>query len=441
MISILENINIPRLNIIKDSKSLINGTLFSLFSFINRGFNFLLLIILANYITPHEYGYLGLYSSVVMVIGYFMAMSTEGYISNAYFCEGQSGVKNTMSCVFFTSVIVSILCLMSLVAFGDSVSRISQLPLAILFLSVIISFFTVYTNVNLDYLRIEGKIKTYGLLSCGNALFNFVISILFVKSMLMGWQGRVYAQCICFVTYGMIGLCFFLNKKLISWPKWNYWKMVLLYGLPIIPHLSANFIRQGLDRYIISYSHSIGDVGLFSFALNLANIIVLIGAGFNQSNSVDIFKILSDKDFSPDEKMFHLRRQKKQMSLIYLVISIMVTFVGYFTIPLLVPKYAYAMNFFLCLSVFGFLQCLYFLYTNFLFFYKKTQDIMYVTFGSSVIHLILSLCLTRYSLYLTCLVYSLTQAGVYYYIKKKAIKELNINLYGNIDQERTISYR
>jgi O-antigen/teichoic acid export membrane protein len=416
---------------IKGNKSLINGTLFSLFSFINRGFNFLLLIILANYITPDEYGYLGLYSSVVMVIGYFMALSTEGYVSNAYFCEGRSGVKNTMSCVFFTSVIVSILCLLFLVAFGDNISQILKLPLAILFLSVVICFFTVYTNVNLDYLRVEERIKEYGILSCSNAFLNFVISILFVKSLLMGWQGRVYAQSICFVLYGIIGLLFFTKKKLISWPKKDYWKMLLLYGLPIIPHLSANFIRQGLDRYIISYNHTISDVGLFSFALNLANVIVLIGAGFNQSNSVDIFKVLSDKNLSVDDKMSQIKRQKKQFALVYLVISIMVTVVGYFTIPFIVPKYAGAMNYFLCISVFGFLQCLYFLYTNFLFFYRKTKDIMYVTFGSSIVHLLLSLCLTRYSLYWTCLIYSITQGGVYYYIKKKAIKELKQNLYGN----------
>ena len=416
---------------IKENRSLINGALFSLFSFINRGFNFLLLIILANYISPDEYGYLGLYSSVIMVIGYFMAMSTEGYISNAYFREGMSGVKDTMSCVFFTSLIVSFICLLFLLFCGDKISQLSRMPLTVLYLSVIICFFTVYTNVNLDYLRIEEKIRTYGVLSCSNALFNFIISIVFVKTLLMGWQGRVYAQLICFILYGVIGLVFFINKKMISWPRWSYWKMILLYGLPIIPHLSANFIRQGLDRYIIDYHHTIGDVGLFSFALNLANIIVMIGAGFNQSNSVEIYKVLSDKALTIDDKMNHLRQQKKQITIIYLVISLLVTFVGYFTIPLIVPKYSDSMNYFLCLSLFAFLQCLYFLYTNYLFYYKKTKAIMYVTFGSSIVHLLLSLWLTRYSLFWTCLVYSITQCCVLYFIRKQAIKVLKNNLYGN----------
>ena len=61
------------------NKSLVEGLAFSGFSFINRGFVFLLLLILASYISPAEYGYLNLFNTVVMVIGYFMALSTEGY--------------------------------------------------------------------------------------------------------------------------------------------------------------------------------------------------------------------------------------------------------------------------------------------------------------------------------------------------------------------------
>lgn len=63
------------------NKSLLKGTLFSLFSFINKGLVFLLLLILANFIAPAEYGYLGLFSTVAMVVGYFVAMSSEGYFS------------------------------------------------------------------------------------------------------------------------------------------------------------------------------------------------------------------------------------------------------------------------------------------------------------------------------------------------------------------------
>lgn len=97
-------------------------------------------------------------------------------------------------------------------------------------------------------------------------------------------------------------------------------------------------------------------------------------------------------------------------------------------VPIFVPKYSNSIIYFLILAIWGFAQCLYFLYTNYLFFYNKTKSIMYVTFGTSVLHLLLSLILTRYSLIYTCLVYVLTQFVIFCLIKSKADKILKLNL-------------
>ena len=112
-----------------------------------------------------------------------------------------------------------------------------------------------------------------------------------------------------------------------------------MWGLPIIPHLATSFIRQGCDRYIINYYHTISDVGLFSFALNLANIVVMIGVGFNQSNSVEIFKVLGDKTITNREKKQKLLFQRKQFAKIYCILTLITTVIGYFIFPLVLPKY------------------------------------------------------------------------------------------------------
>lgn len=410
------------------NKSILNGALFSGFSFINRGFSFLLLLILANYITPEEYGYLSLFSTIIMVIGYFMALSTEGYLPVSYFREGDDGVKKTFSAVFFTTIIVSISFFLLLLFFGGGISKILQLPINTLYLAIVISFFTVFTNMNLDYFRFKEQVTKYGIFSCFNALINFILSILLVKTFMLGWVGRVFAQAVCFFIFGLLGLLFFIVKKYIELPNIKYWKSMIIWGIPLIPHLGANFIRQGCDRYIINYTHSIQDVGLFSFALNLANIITMIGLGFNQSNSVDIYKVLGDSSLSSTQKLNSVFKQKNIVFKIYLSIYIGVSILCYLLIPIIMPNYKGAMNYFLLTAIWALFQCLYFLYTNFLFYYKKTKDIMYITFGSAVLHLILSLFLTRYSLYFTSLIYILTQSFVFFFIRKKALFVLKENL-------------
>lgn len=413
---------------ITNNKSLLNGAMFSGFSFINRGFSFLLLLILANYITPAEYGYLSLFSTVVMVVSYFMAMSTEGYMSVAFFKEGEEGIKNTFSCILATSLISLIVFGLIIAIGGEKLASLLELPQNILYLSIAISFFTVFTNVNLDYIRLREKVKTYGIYSCGNAFLNFVLSIILIKTFLLGWEGRVYAQTFCFTLFGIIGLITFIGGGYLRMPDRAYWKKMLIWGVPLIPHLATAFIRQGFDRYIINYYHTIDDVGLFSFALTLANIVTMIGHGFNQSNSVDIYKILGDKTMSNQTKLEKINAQIRLFIRAYIFITVLVTAIGYFAFPLLLPKYSPAMNYFAILAIYGFLVCMYLVYTNYLFYYNETKTLMYITFGSSVLHLILSLFLTKYSLYITASLYGFTQLLVVLLVKRKALKLIQSNI-------------
>lgn len=411
---------------ITNNKSLLNGAMFSGFSFINRGFSFLLLLILANYITPAEYGYLSLFSTVVMVVSYFMAMSTEGYMSVAFFKEGEEGIKNTFSCILATSLISLIIFGLIIATGGEKLASLLELPQNILYLSIAISFFTVFTNINLDYIRLREKVKTYGIYSCGNALLNFVLSIILIKTFLMGWEGRVYSQTLCFALFGIIGLITFIGGGYLRLPDKVYWKKMLIWGIPIIPHLATTFIRQGCDRYIINYYHTIEDVGLFSFALNLANILLMVGIGFNQSNSVDIYKILGDTHLSQVEKKKLLSSQKKQIFSIYTVSAILILIITMIFTPFILPKYADCIRYLPLLTFSMYFSCVYFLFTNFLFFFGKTKYIMYTTVSSSIIHLTLSLLLTKYSLIFTSAIFCLSNfliLLVIYILANKLINE------------------
>lgn len=410
------------------NKTFVNGSLFSLFSFINQGFSFLLLLVLANFIMPAEYGYLSLFSTVVMVVNYFISMSIEGYMSVAYFKNGKEGVRDSISCVCATSLIVTIVLLVILFCLGDEISIMLSLPKGILFLSVLISLFSLYVNMYLDYSRIQEKVIRYGWFSCGNALLNFALSIFLVKYQCLGWEGRVYAQAICSVLFSTICILLFLKLGLFKKPNISFWKTMLIWGIPLIPHSASNFFRQGCDRYIINAYYDISEVGLFSFALTLSNIIIMIGMGFNQVNSVNIYKTLGDKNIDNQEKYFRLRKQKRQILCINTLSTVVVAILGYIITPIVLPKYSGGMGYFLILTLYGYAYCLYFLNTNFLFYYGKTRNIMYTTFFSSILHLILSMFLSGYSLYITALLYVFTQSIVVYVIRRMTIKEIRMNL-------------
>ena len=411
-----------------NNETLRNGAFFTIFSFINKGVNFILLLLLARYITPTEYGYWNLFGTVVMFIGYFIAMTTEGYVSVAYFQEGMEGVKRSFSCILLTTLIVSGFLFFIIAFLKELAQQILDIPWQYLYLAIAIAFFTVYSNIFLSFLRIKKRIALYGIFSCSSAFLVFGLSILLVKYYLMGWQGCAQAQFISTLLFGSIGLCYFLFSKNIGKPNIKYWVMMLTWGIPLIPHLATQFIRLGCDRYIINHHYSIEDVGLFSFAYTLAMAISVVGYGFNEANSVNIYETLGSKNLTSKEKMNYLCMQKKNIFLVYLCGLVATVLLGILLVPTLLPKYASAIPYFLFLSIFAFFQCLYFLYTYILFFFKRTQSLMYITFSFAMFHLIISLLLTRYSLYYTCAAYCATQLGVVVFVRRKSIQLLQQQL-------------
>lgn len=419
---------IGKIDDITRNKSLIRGSLFSLFSFLNKGLGFLLMIILANFITPSEYGYLNLFNTVIMVLMYFMAMSAEGYWGVAYFSEGKEGLKKTFTCVFFLTLLGAMLLSMLICAEGEWLEKKLNLSVPILYCAVAICFFTIYNQILLDNYRLQEKVIIYGLLSCGAAVLNFSVSVYLVKYCNLSWQGRVYAQLACTTVFGVGGFLYFVGKRYLTTHFLHYLKPLLLWSLPLIPHTASNFFRQGCDRYIIDAFHSIEDVGLFSFALTLSTIVTMIGAGFNQSNSVDIYKILGNETMNNEEKLEMLGQQRRLYKWIYRVAAMSIVIICFIVVPVIMPKYAGALQYVPILTIFGYFTCIYFLWTNYLFYYKRTKQIMYITFGSSIIHLMFSLILTRYSLFITASLYALTQFLVAYLIKRMAIDVLNKEL-------------
>ena len=357
---------------IKNNKTIINGSLFSLFSFFNQGISFILLILLAKYITPSEYGHLSIFNTIVMFLGYFIALSTQGYISISYFQKGRNNFKKDFSCIFFIAIIILFILSTIIICGNERLSKILILEQRFLWVAIFISFFQLLFNINLDIFRIKEQIFKYGYRSCGFAVLNFILSIYLVIFCNYNWQGRVYAQLICTGIFGFISILFFYKEKLYTNKlSCGRFKEIIIWGLPLIPHLAAQWIKQGCDRYIINYNYSIEDVGLFSFALNLANIIAILGMAFNATNSVDIDKILSSQNISNDSKTTIINKKEKFFTWTYILIYLVVCTLGVLLVPLILPKYTQSIPYFIILSLYSLLQCIYFIYCNYLFYFKE----------------------------------------------------------------------
>lgn len=382
------------------NKNVQSGSIFAFFSFLNQGLNFFLLIILSRYIFPSSYGKLNLFYTTVSIVSYVICLCTSGIVSIKYFKVSRETLSKYISVVLNSTLTVSAILLLIVGIFSNFVTNITNIQPMLQIICIYICASTVVYNLLLDIYRLEEKSLKYGFLTTLSTIVNIVLSLLLVIGFNQDWIGRIEANLIAATIFLVMGLVNLINKGYIRRlsPTKAIYKETLLFGIPLIPHSINGFLRQGMDRYIINAHFATTAVGLFSFAINFAFIIYSVGAAFNKSNSVYIYKYLSQNDFSVREK---LRKQTVLLLIFYAGVTLVVFSGCRLLIPILFPNYGESVIYLLPLCLSTFFQCVYLQFCNFLFYYKKTKELMFMTVGVSVIHLTLSLLLTRYSVLYT----------------------------------------
>lgn len=410
-----------------------NGIFFTLFSFLNSGVGFLIMMLMARYVLPESYGQLSLFTTMVSLLSIFICLNTSGLIGVNFFTQPLTVIRRLLNMVLMIALLVYLCFLTSMFLFKSALEEGIGLSIVFQFYGVSICLLQLVSSTLLDIWRLEERVGHYGVFSFLMVTSNLLLTVLFVALLHLDWQGRVYAQLLTCLLFSAVSI-FILIKK-------GYLKRVLplkkdfaegfKFGIPLIPHSTSFWLRQGLDRYIINSFFASSMVGFFSFAYNFANIVQLIGNAFNASYSVNIYKTLAKADADTLKK---LRRNCSYLVGVYFFITLSVCLLAAILIPFMFPKYKDCIVYLFPLCGGAMFQCFYLVYVNILFFYKRTKVLMCITFTFSLLHCIASFVLTKYGVIYTAYVSLFSNmlifVGVYGY-SKKVLKEFSIDIATN----------
>lgn len=401
-----------------NNKNFRNGTLFALFSFCNTGINFVIMMVMARFIKPDSYGQLSLFTTMVSLLSIFVCLNTNGFIGVNFFSSSKARIQRLLNVVLLTTLLVYMVMLTVMCCFMSFFEQISGLTIIYQFYAISFCMLNMVNTLLLDIWRLEEKVWRYGVFSILLVICNLILTILFVGFLKWDWQGRMYAQVITCTCFAASTLYILIKKDYLRrvFPEKEDFVGAYRFGLPLIPHSTSFWLRQGLDRYIINVFTTQTMVGLFSFAANFASVIHVIGFAFNSSNSVYIYKILSNFDST---KMARLKRDCHLLVLFYIVLTVVIFVGAYLFIPFVFSKYEECIVYVFPLCISAMFQCFYLVYVNIIFFYKKTKQLMYITFSLSLLHAVLSFILTKYGViytaYISVLVNVMIAVCVYRY--------------------------
>lgn len=366
-----------------------NASSYILGSFLVQGLTFFTLPVFAKIMTPQDFGFYSSYLFWVTFITTIIGLQTYSSINNAYIDFGEKNIFRYASSISICAWGSFFIVLLFTFLIKDSLILLFELPLNILLLGIVQSFFTYFFN-NLTFIyRVLSSPKQYLILSISNSMLNIILSIFIIKNIYFQQKyfGRVYSSVFITLIIGLFCLIVIYKKGKIFF-NYEYIKYSLKFSLPLILHSIAAIFFTRCDQLMLVKMINPTIAGIYSFGTNFGHIMYVLYTSTNQAFIPWYYKTLNEN------RIFLI----KKLSSYYILILFGVYSILVFIMPELI-SFMSNERYFLAkysapLIAFGFF--INFLYTfpvNYEFFLKQTKFIAVGTISSSIVNIIFNFIL------------------------------------------------
>jgi O-antigen/teichoic acid export membrane protein len=233
--------------------------------------NFLLLKVYVHYLTPSDYGILGLLGAVEAAAKLFFRWGLDGsFMRFWYEYDNEEGRRRLSSTIFFFLLGINGVLLLASIAAAPFVSEwlLGTAGFTIALQLVLLNTFAIgFTFIPFHVLRMQKRSREFSLLTFSRSLATLVLRIVLVVGAGLGLWGVVFADVI--VTIVLIAVMIQWFAPLIR-PVFSgkVLRESLSFGLPRLPHALAQQVMAVGDKFILKMFRPISDVGVYSMGVS-----------------------------------------------------------------------------------------------------------------------------------------------------------------------------
>jgi O-antigen/teichoic acid export membrane protein len=368
--------------------------IYTLSSIINAAIPFLLLPLLTRYLSPEEYGIVSMYALLLSITSVFTGLSVHGAINRAYFDGKINNYKeyvwNSLIILFISSSFTFLL--YNLLA--NYISNFTGVPASWIWTVVLVSFFQFVINSLLVIYQAQLLAFKYSKIQIGQSLVNAILTILFVIILLWGWKGRLLAQILSVLFFGI--MAFFILYKYYTEKKINlyYIKHALKFGVPLIPHTIGGMLMTLTDRFIINNLLGLEKVGIYMVGLQLGMVLAIITESFNKAYAPWLFEKLNQNNED-------IKRKIVMFTYIYFLFIIFLAFLLFFMLKILFPifigeKFLKAEKVILWILLGNAFNGMYYMVVNYIFYTYKSHILAIITFIVGLLNVPITLLFVKF---------------------------------------------
>lgn len=371
-----------------------NTFIYTLLTLINKGIPFLLLPILTHYLTPSDYGQIAIYNTVIAILSIIVGLSVDGAVGTNYFYLEKKKLKKYIGNVFIILTIFSVSVLSILMLFQTVISEQTNLPMEWIYIALGATIAQIITSINLTIWRSQQQAKNFAIYEIAQFTFNISISLVLVIGFQYGWIGRITGISSAIIIFGITSIYILYIRGFleISFDK-EYIRDILKFGIPLIPHNIALWMRSGVDILLITSIVGVSQTGLYSVGYAFGGIVGIFAHAFNNAYSPYLYSQL--KDITKEKKIKIVK-----FTYIYfigiIVFALLLSFVFSWLIPLFLEEsYQDSIKYIIWISLGYAFSGMYLMVVNYIFYIKKTHLLSIITILMSLFHVLLSYMLIK----------------------------------------------
>lgn len=368
-----------------------NSLIYIFAEVLNKAIPVLLLPILTKYLTPTDYGMIASFVSFVSFLSIFIGLSIHGAVNINFFKTSKEELRIYIANGLLLLLLTTLLIMFIVFVFQKPLSNKLLLDSEWLYIGVILSLAQFITLLNLTLWIAEKNSKAYSIYQILQTFIISSMSILFIVALHYDWKGQVIANLFGTLSFSLFSFYLLYKRGYLEF-KYNKKDMkdLLNFGIPMIPHNLSGWITTSGDRLLLITMIGASATGLFTVGFQIGMIMSVLVSSFHKVWNPYLYEKLSLTEVSIKSKIKIVKFTYLYFLSIFLLVLVLNFIAKYIFLYMIDIQYIESYKYVIYILIIYGLNGAYFMIVGYIFYFKKTKQLAYIMFSSSLLHLFFS---------------------------------------------------